>query len=69
MLFEYVVISKPKKHLDAQGNDATPKPEIVVPVSQVLADTEPEAAWTAARAIPDKWAKRLDELDIHVRPF
>ena len=60
-LFEYAVIYNPAE----DGGKA----ELVVKPTTILAKSEKEANFVAARSVPDSFADRLDQLEIAVRPF
>lgn len=65
-LYEYAVIFTPR----AKGKDGErAKAELVVDVTRVLANSDKEATMLAARAIPDKYADKLEQVEIAVRPF
>ncbi len=68
-LFEYAVLYHPKPTKDAQGNDTTPKTEIVKSITPVLAGTEKEVQILAAREIGDKYLTKLDDIEIIIRPL
>ena len=46
-----------------------PKPELLVDVTRVLASDQAQASMLAARAIPEDYVERLDEIQLVVRPF
>lgn len=64
-LFQYAVIFVPKK---SDSKDAE-KPRVLVPVTEVLAVDERSVTLMAARAIPEDYTNRLDEIEVAVRPF
>lgn len=66
-LFEYAVVFHPKardKKEESNGNSV-----LVIPPKTLLAKDEKVAALSAARSIPDKYASKLDQVEILVRPF
>lgn len=65
-LFEYAIIYEGKK--DKEG-EWVERPELITPVTNVLAEDEAQAQIIAARAIPEKYLERLDRIAIAVRPF
>lgn len=69
MLFEYAILYHPKPSKDANGNDTTPKSEIVKPVTTILATSDKQVGILAARQIPDEYLDKLDQVEIIVRPF
>jgi hypothetical protein len=68
-LYEYAIIYNPRPTKDTQGNDTTPPSEIISPITSILAKSEQEVSIKAARAIPDKYLDKLDEVTIAIRPF
>jgi hypothetical protein len=60
-LFEYAVMFNYK-------DDEKPS-ELIVPVKTVMAETIQAATLLAARDIPEKYAKKLDQCEVAVRPF
>lgn len=68
-LFEYALIFHPKQIKDTAGNDTTPPDELILAPTTVLCGSDKEALMTAARAIPEKYAKELDRVEIALRPF
>lgn len=60
-LFEYAVIYVPK--------DEKKSPEVIVPITTVLAENEQEVTLIAARKIPESYAKKLTQCEVAVRPF
>lgn len=68
-LFEYAVVFDPKPQRDAAGNDVTPKAEILIAPTVVLAKTETEVQILAARGIPATHLDKLDQVQVCIRPF
>ena len=68
-LFQYAVLYHPKESKDAAGNDTTLPSEIVVPLTTTLSSSQEQVAMKAARAVPEKFADKLDRVEIIVRPF
>lgn len=64
-LFEYAVIFNPDKKEAKEGV----KSAIVIKPTTILAKSEKEVNFIAARSIPDDYADKIDQLDIAVRPF
>ena len=58
-LFEYAVIYTPEDE----------PAELVIKPTTILAKSEKEANFVAARAVPDKYSDKLEDLEIAVRPF
>jgi hypothetical protein len=68
-LFEYAVLFHPKVVKDAQGNETQGPDTILTEPKFVLAKDEKEVAMRAARAVPDSYLDKLDQVEIVVRPF
>lgn len=64
-LFQYAAIYCPKKHNQKEVH----KPKIIVPVTECLAVDEKSATLIAARAIPEDYVDKLEEVEVVVRPF
>lgn len=65
-LFEYAILLHP---IQEDTTKAVPPSEILVKPTTILAATPQEAQMVAARAIPDRYIDRLQEVEIAVRPF
>lgn len=61
-IFEFAAIYVPK------GKDAA-KAEIIVKPTTILAKDDKQAGMLAARALPEEFLNRLDDIEIAVRPF
>jgi hypothetical protein len=69
-VFEYAIIYHPKEKRDAAGNPLDNKKSILVQdLARVLAVTDKEVAMLAAKAIPDEYNDKLDDVEIVIRPF
>lgn len=69
-LFEYAVIYHPKEKKDAAGNPLEQKKSIIVQdITRVLAGSDKEVAMLAAKAIPNEYDDKLDDVEIVIRPF
>ncbi len=68
-LFEYAVLFHPKPTKDPAGNDTTPKSEVIVEPTRILAENEKEVSIKASRAIPEKFDDKMELVEILVRPF
>ena len=68
-LYEYAVIHNPLPTKDQKERGETPKSQLVVDVTRVLANNEKEAMMLAARAIPQEYTDSLDRVEIAIRPF
>lgn len=64
-LFEFAVVFSPTEAEIKAGT----KPAIIVDRQMVLAKDLSGATMLAARAIPEEWADRLDQLTVACRPF
>ena len=64
-LFEYAVIYNPTETESEEGKTA----ELLIKPTTILAQSEREANFVAARAVPAEFAAKLDRLEIAVRPF
>ena len=65
-IYEYAVIYQEKP---ADKNAIKPKGKLIVEITQVLVDSEAEAQMIAARAIPDDYVDKLEDITVVVRPF
>lgn len=68
-LFEYAALFHPKQTHDSSGNDTTPPDEIIIPITSTLAKDDREVQIMAARALPDKFLDKLEDVEIVVRPL
>lgn len=68
-LFEYAVIYHPRATKEQRDAGEEVHSEVVVPTGTVLAKDQNVATLLVARQIPEKFADRLDLLEILVRPF
>ena len=66
-LYEFAVLFNPPKTVNGQDN--TDKPKVIVQPQTLLADSDSEAQIKAARAIPEEFIDRLDQVEIALRPF
>lgn len=64
-IFQYAAVYLPK----TERKDSVEKAKIIVEPTNVLAKDEKQAAMLAARAIPEEYLSKLDQVDIIVRPF
>lgn len=64
-LFQFVVIYKPTVEDRLAGD----KPQVVVPIKEILADDDRAALLQAAMLIPESYRDKLDRLEVAVRPF
>ena len=68
-LYEYALLFHPRIVKDAVGNETQGADTILSPPKFVLAKDENEVAITAARAIPEEYLDKLDQVEICVRSF
>lgn len=64
-LYQFVVFFVPTEKEAKEGI----KPEVLVEVTNVLAQTEQEVLIKASRAIPENYLDKLSQINIIVRPF
>lgn len=69
LLYEYAIIHQPPQTTDAMGNDTTKPATVLIEPTYVLARDEKEASIIAARAIPEAYLGKLDEVQLALRPF
>jgi len=67
-LFEYAVIYHPKRKKDEVEAGTYPKSSLVVEPTVVIG-TDGEVPMIAARAIPEAYQDKLEDVEIVVRPF
>lgn len=68
-LFEFAVIYTPNNTKEQIDAGITAPPELIVPITSVLAKDEDQAKMLAARKIPESHMDKLDRVQIAVRPF
>lgn len=68
-LFEYAVLYHPKATKEQSERGETPKSEIVVDLTSILALDEKQVAIIASRALPEKFIDTLEDVEIVVRPL
>ncbi len=68
-LYEYAVIYNPLQTQSQKDLGEKPQSELIVDVTRVLSNNEKEAMMIAARSIPDAYTKKLDQVEIALRPF
>lgn len=64
-LYQYAIIYTPKKEADKEVK----KSLVLKTVTDVLAENDQQAMILAARAIPEDYLDKLDEVQVAVRPF
>ncbi len=65
-IFEIAAIYVPTEDKETKTKE---KAEIIVAPTSVLAKDQATASMLAARLVPDKFADRLDQVQVAVRPF
>lgn len=68
-LFEYAVLYHPKPSKAQLDAGTTPKSEVLLEPKSCLATSKDQVAILAARAVPQEFVDKLDEIEIIVRPF
>lgn len=68
-LFEYAVIFHQLQTKEQKDKGESQKSKLLVSPTYVLAKDDKEAAVLAARAIPEEYLDRLDQVEVAVRPF
>lgn len=68
-LFEYAVLYHPKPTKEQNERGETPKSDIVVDLTSILALDDKQVAIIASRALPDKYIECLEDVEIVVRPL
>jgi hypothetical protein len=69
-LFECAVLYHPLPKTDDKGNVVEQKSEMVsAGVKTVLASSEQQAGMIMARAIPEEFVEKLDQIEVLIRPF
>lgn len=68
-LFEYAVLYHPKPSKEQNERGETPKSEIVVDLTSMLAVDDKQVGIIASRSIPEKFTDFLDDIEILVRPL
>jgi hypothetical protein len=68
-VYEYVIMHHPKAKHNANGTELEQPSTLIVDVTRVVAKEESVVAMLAARAIPDGYTTKLDEVEIAIRPF
>lgn len=66
-LFQYAIIYVPKENDSNKSSGA--KAKVLVPITECLAEDQNGATILAARAIPEEYIDRLDEVQVVTRPF
>lgn len=68
-LFERAVLYHPRPTKEQRDNGETPKSVVVMKPDYILAASDQEVSIQTARALPEEYLVRLDDVEILVRPF
>jgi hypothetical protein len=68
-LFEYAILYHPKPKKAKDGELIEQKSEVVCEPKRLLALDDKQVAMLAARALPEEYVDKLEEIEIIVRPF
>lgn len=68
-LFQYAVLYHPNPTKEQADRGESPKSEVVIEPTTILALNEQQASTMVARAIPEEHIGHVDQLDIVIRPF
>jgi hypothetical protein len=68
-LYEYAIIHHPKVKRQKDGEEIVERSKLIQDVQRVLASTPEEVSIIAAKAIPDEYMDKLEQVEIVVRPF
>jgi hypothetical protein len=65
-LYEYVVVWHPTED---EHDEKGLRSKIVIPMANMLADTEKAVFMNVVKKLPEEYNDKLDQLDIIIRPF
>jgi hypothetical protein len=69
-LYEYAILFHPKTRKTKEGEEPeAPRSKILTDLQRVLARDDKTVAILAARAIPEEFVDKLEQVEIVVRPF
>lgn len=68
-LFEYAVLYHPRATKEQRDAGESPKTEIVQAIQTILAESDKEVGIMAARALPESYLSKLEDVEIVIRPF
>lgn len=68
-LYDMAVLHHPRPTEDEQKRGVKPKSAVIVQPTTIVATDDKEASILAARAIPQEYLQRLEEVEVLVRPF
>jgi len=63
------VLYHPKPSKEEREAGVTPRSELLMDLTSILARDEKEVGIIASRSIPDKFTDKLDDVEILVRPL
>lgn len=64
-IYQFAVILNPTEKEEEEGK----KPELIVPITSILAGSDQAAVMMAGRAIPEEHVEHLDRCQVAVSPF
>jgi hypothetical protein len=68
-LFQFAVLYHPNPTKEQTDRGESPKSEVIVEPSTLLAISEQQASVIAARKIPNNHIEHVEQLEIVIRPF
>jgi hypothetical protein len=68
-LFEYAVLYHPRATKEQRDAGETPKTVLVNDIKTTLAESDKEVGILAARALPEEYLTKLEDVEIVIRPF
>ena len=68
-LFEYAVLYHPHQTKEQKDRGEQAKSKLLIDVTRVLARDDKEVTLMAARAIPEEYLDKLNQVEVAVRPF
>jgi hypothetical protein len=68
-LFEYAALYHPNPTKDQLDSGDYPESVLIVEPKRVLAVSKDHASMLAIKSIPDEYTKKLNDVEILVRPF
>jgi hypothetical protein len=68
-MFQYAILFTPLPSEAQVKAGETPKTEVICDITSLLAKDAAQAAMIAARAVPEQYIDKLDQVEIAVRPF
>jgi hypothetical protein len=68
-LFERAVLYHPRPTKEQRDAGETPKSVVVMKPDYILASSDQEVSIQTARALPEEYLAKLEDVEILVRPF